>query len=194
MAFYLLLLMALPIIFNAELLLQVWLEDVPEHAVLFVQLFLMFALSEALSLPLITAMLATGNIRNYQLAVGGVQLLNIPLSYLFLKLGAIPEITVVVSIALSQVCLFVRLVMFSRASGFSVPNFVGEVYVNALKVAFVASAMPLVLMFVMPYGIWWSVLNLCLCLLSTLVTVLFVGCSKTDRDFIREFIGRRTAR
>ena len=84
--------------------------------------------------------------------------------------------------------------MFSRASGFSVPNFVGEVYVDALKVAFVASAMPLVLMFVMPDGIWWSVLNLCLCLLSTLVTVLFVGCSKTDRDFIREFIGRRTAR
>ena len=194
MAFYLLSLMAIPIIFNTELLLQLWLKEVPEHTVLFVQLFLMFAMSEALSLPLITAMLATGNIRNYQLAVGSVQLLNIPLSYLFLKLGAIPEITVVVAIALSQVCLFVRLVMFSRASGFSVPGFVSEVYVNALKVAFVSSALPLILMFVIPEGMWWSVLNLGLCLLWTLGTVIFVGCSKADRDFLREFIGRRAGK
>ena len=194
MAFYLLSLMAIPIIFNTELLLQLWLKEVPEHTVLFVQLFLMFAMSEALSLPLITAMLATGNIRNYQLAVGSVQLLNIPLSYLFLKLGAIPEITVVVAIALSQVCLFVRLVMFSRASGFSVPGFVSEVYVNALKVAFVSSALPLILMFVIPEGMWWSVLNLGLCLLWTLGTVIFVGCSKVDRDFLREFIGRRAGK
>jgi O-antigen/teichoic acid export membrane protein len=194
MAFYLLLLMALPIIFNAELLLQVWLEDVPEHAVLFVQLFLMFALSEALSLPLITAMLATGKIRNYQLAVGGVQLLNIPLSYLCLKFGAVPEITVVVAIIISQICLFVRLLMFSRASGFSVPDFIRGVYVNAMKVAMIASVIPLLLMYLLPEGTWWSVLNIAVCLLSAAVSVLFVGCTKSDRDFLREFIGRRKGR
>jgi O-antigen/teichoic acid export membrane protein len=194
MAFYLLLLMAIPIIFNAELLLHIWLKDVPEHAVLFVQLFLMFALSEALSLPLITAMLATGKIRNYQLAVGGVQLLNIPLSYLCLKFGAVPEITVVVAIIISQICLFVRLLMFSRASGFSVPDFIRGVYVNAMKVAMIASVIPLLLMYLLPEGTWWSVLNIAVCLLSAVVSVLFVGCTKSDRDFLREFIGRRKGR
>ena len=194
MAFYLLSLMAIPIIFNTELLLQVWLKDVPDHAVLFVQLFLMFAMSEALSLPLITAMLATGKIRNYQLAVGGVQLLNIPLSYLFLKLGAKPEITVVVAIALSQVCLFVRLVMFNRASGFSVPDFIKDVYVNAMKVAMIASLLPLLLMYMLPEGLWWSVLNIAICLLWTAGTVIWVGCSKSDRDFLKEFIVRRRER
>ena len=194
MAFYLLSLMAIPIIFNVELLLQVWLKEVPEHAALFVQLFLMFAMSESMSLPLITAMLATGRIRNYQLAVGGVQLLNIPLSYLFLKLGAIPEITVVVAIALSQVCLFVRLVMFSRASGFPAGDFVREVYVNALKVAVISSALPLSLVYMLPEGTCWSVLNLALSVLWTAGTILLVGCTKADRDFILEFIGRRAGR
>ena len=104
MSFYLLSLMAIPIIFNANLLLQIWLKEVPEHTTLFVQLFLIFAMGESLSLPLITAMLATGRIRNYQLVVGGIQLLNLPISYILLKLGAIPEITVVVAIALSHVC------------------------------------------------------------------------------------------
>lgn len=194
MSFYLLSLMAIPIIFNAEFLLGVWLKEVPEHASLFVQLFLMFAMSEALSNPLITAMLATGRIRNYQLVVGGIQLLNIPLSYLFLRMGAIPEITVVVAIALSQVCLFARLIMFSKASGFSVPEFVREVYVNALKVGILASAVPLVLMFVLPAGFWWSVLDLAVCLICTAVVVLFVGCSRSDRDFLRGFISRRKER
>lgn len=191
MSFYLLSLMAIPIMFNAEFLLQLWLKDVPEHAVLFVQLFLMFAMSEALSNPLITAMLATGRIRNYQLVVGGIQLLNIPLSYVFLKLGALPEITVVVAIALSQVCLFARLIMFSRTSGFPVPEFVKDVYVNALKVGVSSSAVPLVLMFVLPSGGWWSVLNLALCLICTAVVVLLVGCSRSDRDFIYGFLTRR---
>ena len=191
MSFYLLSLMAVPIIFNAEFLLGIWLKEVPEHASLFVQLFLLFAMSEALSNPLITAMLATGRIRNYQLVVGGIQLLNIPLSYMFLKMGAIPEITVVVAIMLSQVCLFARLIMFSRASGFSVPEFVRGVYVNALKVGVTASAVPLVLMFVLPQGFWWSVLDLAVCLIFTAAVVLFVGCSKADRQFLREFIGRR---
>ena len=183
---------------NKYSLLPDWIKIInffnPEHASLFVQLFLMFAMSEALSNPLITAMLATGRIRNYQLVVGGIQLLNIPLSYLFLRMGAIPEITVVVAIALSQVCLFARLIMFSKASGFSVPEFVREVYVNALKVGILASAVPLVLMFVLPAGFWWSVLDLAVCLICTAVVVLFVGCSRSDRDFLRGFISRRKAR
>lgn len=191
MSFYLLSLLAIPIIFNTDFLLGIWLKEVPEHTSLFVQLFLLFAMSEALSNPLITAMLATGRIRNYQLVVGGIQLLNIPLSYIFLKMGAKPEITVVVALMLSQVCLFARLIMFSRASGFPVPEFVREVYVNALKVGITASAVPLVLMFALPQGIWWSVLNLAASLLSAAVIVLFVGCSEADRQFIREFIGRR---
>ena len=191
MSFYMLSLMAIPIIFNADLLLQIWLKEVPEHTTLFVQLFLMFALSESLSLPLITSMLATGRIRNYQLVVGGIQLLNLPVSYIFLKMGAIPEITVVVAIALSHVCLFARLIMFSRASGFSVPGFVREVYVNAMKVAVSAAAIPLVMTFVLPEGLWWSVLHLGVSLLWTAGVIFFVGCGKDDRAFLLEFIGRR---
>ena len=194
MSFYLLSLMAIPIIFNANLLLQIWLKEVPEHTTLFVQLFLIFAMGESLSLPLITAMLATGRIRNYQLVVGGIQLLNLPISYILLNLGAIPEITVVVAIALSHVCLFARLIMFSRASGFSVPAFVRGVYVNALKVAIGAASIPLLLTFVIPQGILWSVLHLGVSLLWTAGVIFFIGCSKEDRAFLYEFIGRRAGK
>ncbi len=103
MSFYLLLVLALPVIFNAEYILGLWLKDVPGHSAMFVRLFLVFALSESLSSPLITGMLATGRIRNYQIVVGGLQLLNLPVSYIFLKAGCMPEVTVIVAIVLSQV-------------------------------------------------------------------------------------------
>ena len=81
---------------------------------MFVQLILIFALSECISNPLVTAMLATGNIRNYQIVVGGLQILNLPLSYICLKLGGRPESVLVVAIIISQCCLAARLYMLKE--------------------------------------------------------------------------------
>ena len=117
MSFCLLFIIALPILFNTEYLLSIWLKEVPEHTVLFVRLFLVFALCESVSNPLITAQLATGRIRNYQLVVGGLMLMNIPVSYLFLKQGAAAEVTVVVAIVISLVCLAARLIMLRGMIG-----------------------------------------------------------------------------
>ena len=67
LSFYMLLVLSLPILVNTHYILALWLKIVPEHTVLFVQLILLFGLSESISNPLITAMLATGKIRNYQI-------------------------------------------------------------------------------------------------------------------------------
>ena len=109
-----LLLLSLPIIINTHYLLTLWLNTVPEHTVLFVRLVLIFAMSESISGPLITAMLATGNIRNYQIIVGGLQMLNLPTSYILLSLGAIPETVLIVAVLISQCCLMARLYMLKK--------------------------------------------------------------------------------
>lgn len=114
LSYYVVLLLSLPIIFETDYILHIWLKEVPDHTVLFVRLVLLFALSESLSSPLMTAMLATGKIRDYQIVVGGLQMLNLPVSYLFLHMGMMPESVVVVAIIFSQLCLFTRLVMLRK--------------------------------------------------------------------------------
>lgn len=84
LSFYMLLLLSLPVIIEANSILNVWLVTVPEYTVTFVRLVLVLTLFESLSNPLVTAMLATGKIRNYQLVVGGLQMLNFPFSYMLL--------------------------------------------------------------------------------------------------------------
>ena len=114
LSFYMLLLLSLPVLVNTHYILVIWLKLVPEHAVLFVQLILVFAMSESISNPLITAMLATGKIRNYQIVVGGLQMMNLPISYICLRLGCMPESVLIVAIVISQCCLAARLYMLRR--------------------------------------------------------------------------------
>lgn len=185
MSFYLLLLIALPVIFNAEYILGLWLKDVPAHSALFVQLFLVFALSESMSNPMITAMLATGNIRNYQIVVGGIQLLNLPVSYVCLKLGAIPEVTVIVAIVLSQICLWARLLMLSKATGFPVLPFVEEVYANVIfKVVAGSLVVPLCLEAAKPEGFVGFIISAGVCLVWTAFVILALGLSKDERKWL----------
>ena len=186
MSFYLLLMLVMPLILNTEVVLGVWLKDVPEHTTLFVQLFLIFALSESLSNPMITAMLATGRIRNYQLVVGGIQLLNIPISYICLKMGAIPEVTVMVAIGLSQICLWARLIMLSRATGFPIGDFVSKVYVKSLFVVLpCAAVVPVLFELVKPTGLWGAVYSAVISVVWTGTVIYMIGMDTSERNMVK---------
>lgn len=195
LSFCLLLLIALPIFFNADYLLEVWLKDVPAHAASFVRLFLVFALSESLSNPMITAMLATGNIRNYQILVGGIQLMNVPVSYLCLSLGAVPEVTVVVAIVISQICLFARLAMLGRATGFPVWKFLDEVWGTALfKVLCGSLVVPILIDVVKPAGFTGFLLSAGLCVLWSGFVIWILGLTADERHWVWETVRNKFRR
>lgn len=188
MSFYLLFVIALPVLFNTEYLLGIWLKEVPQGTVLFVQLFLIFALSESLSNPMITAMLATGRIRNYQLIVGGIQLLNVPVSYVILKAGASPQSTVTVAIILSQICFFVRLYLLKRETGYEASKHIKTVYINVLIVAAAAVVIPLVIDGYLPGGFTGFLISATAAVVSAGLSVLYIGCTRDERTDIFGYI------
>ena len=188
MSFYLLFVIALPVLFNTEYLLGIWLKEVPQGTILFVQLFLIFALSESLSNPMITAMLATGRIRNYQLIVGGIQLLNVPVSYFILKAGASPQSTVIVAIVLSQICFFVRLYLLKRETGYEASKHIKTVYINVLVVAAVAVIIPLILNGCLPGGFAGFLISAATAVVSAGLSVLYIGCTKDERQDIYSYL------
>ena len=191
MAYYLLFIIALPVLFNMEALLELWLDEVPETSVSFARLFLILALSESLSGPLVTGMLATGNIRNYQILVGGLIMLNFPVSYIFLKLGAAPEVTVAVAVVISQICLFARLYMLRKAMQFPMREYLRRVYLNIIKVTVVASAVAWSLQTLVPAGWLGFVLGVLACVVCGALSVLFIGCSQSERQELLQMVLRR---
>lgn len=184
LSFYILLLFSLPVIINVHYILSLWLNIVPEHTTSFVQLVLIFAMSESISNPLITAMLATGNIRNYQIVVGGLQMMNLPISYFLLRNGCIPEAVLIVAICISQCCLAARLYMLRGMIGLSVREYIGKVYVNVLVVTILSAIIPFVLSFCLKETFVNFFIICVIAILCTFTVMYFVGCNKKERQFI----------
>lgn len=191
-ASYLLFALSLPVLINADYLLHLWLDVVPEYTVLFVRLILIFALSESISGPLITAQLATGNIRNYQLLVGGLQMLNLPLSFVVLNYGGGPELVFVIAIIISQLCLACRLFMLRRMINLSVSMFFRNVYTNILLVFFIASILPVGLSLFLEEKLLNFLILTSVSVVSSSLTILYVGCSNTERLYLIEKIRKMT--
>lgn len=183
LSFYMLLLLSLPVIIEADSILLIWLGTVPNHAVNFVRLILIYAMCESISGPLITAMLATGRIRNYQLVVGGLQLFNFPVSYLLLRLGFFPELTVVTAIVISQCCLFARLLMLRGMIGLSTMHYVKKVYVNVIIVSLLSAIIPVTIYSLMPASFFRFLMIVLSCVLCTALVVFYIGCNKGERHF-----------
>lgn len=152
------------------------------------ELVLLFAMSESISNPLITAMLATGDIKKYQIVVGGLQMMNLPISYTLLRYGFFPEIILVVAIIISQCCLMARLFMLRKMINLSVRNYLSKVYWNVLSVS-VLSAVPL---FVVSYYVektFFSFLGVsALSFCIAFCVIFYVGCTKGEQKFILDRI------
>lgn len=183
-SFYILLLISIPILVNTEFIVQLWLGQIPEHTLNFIRLVLVFSLNECLAIPLSTAMMATGNIRNYQLSVGIMQLMNIPFSYLALNLGAPVESVFVIMILVGVVCVFLRLFNLKIQMAFSIREFVSKVYLNVLLVSFLSVIFPVALHYYLPDNLFGFLLSCCVCVVLTSIVILYVGCSKSERASI----------
>lgn len=188
LSFYMLLLLSLPILVNTHYILVIWLKLVPEHAVLFVQLILIFAMSESISNPLITAMLATGKIRDYQIVVGGLQMLNLPISYICLRLGCMPESVLIVAIIISQCCLATRLYMLRGMIGLSSMMYMKKVYLNVIMVTLVAVIIPGLLAHQLSESFLSFIFLSLVTIASTATTVFIIGCNKKERTFVTDKI------
>ena len=185
---YLLLLLSIPILLNTSFILNIWLTEVPKHTSLFVKLVLIYTITEAISYPLVTAMLATGDIRDYQLIVGGLQCLNFPLAWVALKCGFFPESVILISIFIAHCCFGARLIMLKKMIDLNAKSFFLDVYVRIVLVGIAGLVLPIILRFLLPYG-WLNFIVVTICSLCTMVlSILYVGCDRSERSYIFDMI------
>ena len=183
-SFFLMLIFVLPVILNTYFILKLWLGIVPEHTVWFVRLILVFAMLETISNPLITAVKATGNIRNYQIIVGGLQMLNLPFIYICFRFGLPVESHILVAIIIGQICLFARLFVLKRQIELPVVYFLRKVYLNIILVSVMSALIPTGVLLLMDDGFVRFVATTLLSIASVSYVVLHVGCDIHERKAI----------
>lgn len=184
-SFYIILFLALPVLLEADFVMALWLKQYPDHTINFVRLIILFSMCEMISNPLITLQLATGKIRNYQIAVGGMQMMSFPLSYICLVVGMPPESTLMVAIVVSLCCLLLRLVFLRKmVPKFSVQRYCQRVCMKVVVVTVCAALLPSFIHQQMDYGWLRMVVVGFTCIVCCTTTILWVGCTPCERQYI----------
>ncbi len=128
---------------------------------------------------------ATGKIKHYQVVVGGVMLLNLPVSYIFLKLGFPPEVTMYIAIVIAATNLFLRLLMLERMSVISVGNFISAVLLRVTGASLIAYTIPLGIISRLEQG-WLRFLIVSIVgVVTTISSIYLAGLSKNDKTFVK---------
>ena len=187
MSYYMLLILSLPIIINADYILHLWLKQVPDTAVVFTQLTLIFTMIESLSHTLIKAQQATGQIKNYQLIVSAITILNLPISFLIYKVGGSPEAFLIVAIIISIISLFVRMLLLRAYVKLNFVDFLRSVVLNVTIVTALAVLPPCIISLYMPQTLGYVLLNMVVSFLTSIIVILYVGCTASERLMVANY-------
>lgn len=135
-SFYLVLIIVIPIVFNIDAVLSLWLTEAPKYSSSFIVLCLINLLIDSISGSLMISVQATGKIKYYQIVVGTLLFLNLPLSYFGLKHFDNPEIIFYISICISLLAFVARLFFLDRLMKFPIKKYLKSVLFRVLIVCF----------------------------------------------------------
>lgn len=186
MSYLLLLTLSLPVIVEAPLILSVWLKEVPDYTVIFLRIAIFTAMINTLSNPLIVSMHASGKVRDYQIVVGGVSLITLPLVYIVLKFGAEPYMAMIIAFLVEFVCHFVRLYMLVKSIEFPMWRFVKGVTLRVLMITVLAMILPLISYEIIPVTFFRFTTVCILSWLSTVCIGFYIGFNRTERIIVKD--------
>ncbi len=190
-SFFLLLLIALPIMIETQTILTLWLKIVPNYTVWFVRLILCILLIDTLSNPLMISAQAVGRVKVYQSVVGGILLLILPIAYMALKLGGNPEIVFIVHLTVAVVALISRVIIVGRMVSFSFSSYVRKVLLPISTVFVLATGTSAILFYITPNGgIMGTVIIVVFALVFTSVAILVTGINTSERKLLWDKITR----
>lgn len=182
LSFYLLLIIVVPLFPSINLLMHIWLPVVPDYTISFCKLVLLYALIDTLTIPIWTAIEATGQIKIYQLFVGVFFLCFIPVSYIILKLGANAQSVLVLKIIFSIIIHIVRLrILKHNINLFSYKEYASIVCLPIM----ITSVIPFASLFLpIPSSSYLPLIHSFTCFILTSLSILILGLSASERKYI----------
>ena len=182
LSFYIVLLLSLPVLLNAEAFLSVWLRDVPEYAALFTRLLLIDMLITCSYTPLAAVSQASGRVKMYQIIISASFVLVFLLTWLCYYLGGPVWYVFVISIAVNFIALFARLLEIRKSTGFDAGNYMRHVFIPETAVLCISvGAACLVTQLVGSDG-GLAVISAVIYLCTAAAAVWFIGLNKTEKE------------
>lgn len=182
--FFLLLILSLPVMFEADMILKVWLKIVPNYTVIFLRLLLCIIIVDSVARPLMTAAVATGNVKRYQSLIGGILLSIVPIAYVVLKLGGSPASVYMVHFVICIIAFFTRLWVVKPMIKMSIRQYFSSVILRCAFVLIVSTLLCLLVKHLLPDCIQASIIVCAVCVLVVSTSSYMLGLDRGERQFV----------
>ena len=187
-SFYLMLFLSLPIIFKVNTILSMWLTQVPAHTGNFIRFILAIVILDTYGNCLFTAMEATGKIRTYQVILGSIMLLILPVAYIGLKLGFPSESVFVVYFVHLLIVQIVSVFLVNKAIGLPINLFLKNVILRTILVTLISLIPSILVSYLFPSGMFSFILTCFVCYMSVLCSTYFIGLSLKEKLLFKKCI------
>lgn len=184
-SYLLTMIVSIPLYVKAEFVLGLWLVEVPAYTVLFVRITILMELVESMKHTLVTAVLATGNVKYYQLTNGVLMLMIIPVAFLCLKLGCSAESALYAALSITILCHLIRGIMVRRLiNSFPISLFIFGITVKLFAITVFSWYVSKVIADLMTDNIINNIIGLFITFLVTCTVGFVMGIDKSEKRII----------
>ena len=191
-SFFLLYVCSLPILLELDTVLLFLLKNTPEYTVIFTKLAIVNILIDSLSGTLMTGSQASGNIKKYQATLGSLLILNIPFSYVLLYMGYPPEHTLYVSIFISVIAMYIRVLFLRALINLSGKDYFFNVIIPVILVLIFSLIFPFILKNYFFTNTYRPIIVILSCIISSFGAIYFIGLNHSEKTQLKQIIKKYT--
>ena len=184
LTWFLIFIFIVPVFWEADTLLKLWLVDPPEYASLFLRFGLFESWSIIISFALHNTILASGQLKRVQLRIATFTSLIFPVTWLCFKLGAPAWSSYVVFILINTSSKGFTLVELKRIMEFPVKRFLELCVLRCAIVTMLAFSLPGLLVFFIPQSLIRFIIVAPVAILWTLLCDYFIGLNNDEKKLV----------
>lgn len=187
-SFYIMFILALPIMIESHQILELWLGTPPAQADAFVVWTIISTFSTLLGNTLVTLQMAHGNIRHYQIWITIFGCIPFPLTWLAFELGFSSIVSYYIYVAVYWGLIYVRYYLVHGMTGIPAKMYLGGVVAKTHIIAAVSAIIPLTIFIMIPESIVRLLLVVFSSVLISCIVIYSVGLDKAEKHFVQEKI------
>lgn len=190
-SFLMLFFISLPIMLETKFILYLWLNTVPEDAVVFSRIILFITLIYTVANPLGIANQSTGNVKKYQAVEGGILLCILPVSYILLRFNFPAYSVFIVQLGIEIIAQFFRMYMLRNLIDLSLIQYCKRVYLPVLTTVILSIILPLIILNNMDKGLLRFIIICVTCYIPVGYIIFYIGLTNREREFVMQSIKRK---
>jgi O-antigen/teichoic acid export membrane protein len=187
-SYFLLFSASFPLMINLDYILTIWLGTPPPMTTTFLCLILIYSLINSYSYPLWLSVHATGKLRIHQILMFSFTILNIPISYIFLRMGYPLSTVLIVYVLLNAIFSFVRIIYLKRLINLPLIKYFKDVLGRILLVTLLSAPFPLVYNYNSISCGSTFILSLLLFFILYFPLVYYIGFNSKERNLVYNMV------